>query len=267
MYVKLVFGLGLSITIHGSDEFYDTRGQLLREKVETADFICCISHFARSQLLREGTFAHWHKLEVCRLGVDTEAMRGVMRQTPSDARFEILCVGRLTPSKAQYILVSAIQELRSRYRNIHLRIVGDGEDRETLGMHVARLGLEDHVAFEGPIGHDRIRDYYATSDLFVLASFAEGLPVVLMEAMAMGVPVVSTTVAGIPELIRHERDGLLVAPSDVEGLAAAIAKLIDDPDLRARLSASARRVVETRYNLQANVAQLEQVFRSRIRVE
>jgi len=230
-----------------------------------ADFICCISHFARSQLLREGTIQHLDKLEVCRLGVDTRILNGSMRQVAPDARIEILCVGRLTPSKGQFILVRAVRELLNRSRNVHLRIVGDGGDRIGLEQQVAALELSDNVTFEGPIPQDRMHEYYATSDLFVLPSFAEGVPVVLMEAMAMGVPVVSTTVAGIPELIRHERDGLLVAPSDVAGLTEAIERLISDPGLRARFSASARDVVVSRYNLQTNVAQLDDVFRRRVR--
>jgi colanic acid/amylovoran biosynthesis glycosyltransferase len=264
MYVKHVFGFGLSITIHGPDEFYDSRGQLLGEKVAAADFICCISDFARSQLMKASNYEHWHKLEVCRLGVDTLQFPGDARPDTGGRPFVVLCVGRLTPAKGQHILLAAVATLRERGRDIHLRIVGDGVDRKSLERHVAALALESRVTFEGPIAPDRIRDFYATSDLFVLPSFAEGVPVVLMEAMSMGLPVVSTTVAGIPELIRNGQDGLLVAPSDPGLLANAIERLMDDAELRSRLALSARERIADQYNLRVNVARLAGIFRARV---
>lgn len=264
MYVKHVFGLGLSITIHGPDEFYDSRGQLLGEKVAAADFICCISHFARSQLMKASRYEQWYKLEVCRLGVDIEAFRGSAREQKANRPFEILCIGRLTPAKGQHILLAAVAELLQRGRQVHLRIVGDGLDRQSLERHATSLGLGPHMTFEGPVAPDRTRDFYAACDVFVLPSFAEGVPVVLMEAMAMGVPVISTTVAGIPELIESERDGLLVPPSDSAQLANAIERLMTDAELRLRLSVNARDRIERQYDLKTNVSRLGEIFRARL---
>lgn len=264
MYVKRVFGTGLSMTIHGPDEFYDSRAQLVREKVEAADFICCISHFARSQLMKASDPVHWHKLVVCRLGVDMDEFPLTRRAEQREGPLRVLCVGRLTPAKGQHILLSAIQELHQRGRPVELRVVGGGVDADSLQRQSAQLQLGDIVHFEGPVNPDRVRSFYERADVFVLPSFAEGIPVVLMEAMAMGVPVISTTVAGIPELIRHAQDGLLVAPSDSTGLADAIESLLLDPDLRDRFAASARARVESLYNLRANVAHLGDVFRERV---
>ena len=195
LYVKDVSGLGLSMTIHGPDEFYESRRLLLREKVQAADFIVCISHFARSQMMLASDPLHWHKFDVCRLGVDVAAFPQRAAREVTGTRFHILCLGRLTPAKGQHILLEAVRELRDRGGHPQVSIVGDGPDRRSLEAQSARLGLGDLVTFVGAVNPDRVREWYEQADAFVLPSFAEGIPVVLMEAMAMGVPVVSTTVA------------------------------------------------------------------------
>ena len=263
MFVKQVFGHGLSITVHGPDEFYDAQGQYLAQKVAAADFICCISFFARSQLMKQSAHEHWAKLVVSRLGVDP-ALFVPERVPRSDDVFEILCVGRLTPAKGQHLLVQALTALLATGRRARLRIVGDGVDRPSLESLVARSALGDSVVFEGAVNQDRIRSLYARADCFCIPSFAEGIPVVLMEAMAMEIACVTTHITGIPELIRHGIEGLLVAPSDVDGLVAALASLIDDPALRSRLGQAGRRRVLADYDLGANVDALAAVFRQRV---
>jgi glycosyltransferase involved in cell wall biosynthesis len=175
-------------------------------------------------------------------------------------------VGRLVPAKGQHVLLAAVARLRASGRNLRLRLVGDGPDRASLQAAARRLSIEDAVIFEGAVNQDRIRDLYAKADVFALASFAEGIPVVLMEAMAMEIPCISTWITGIPELIRDSVDGLLVAPSDAEGLASAIARLMDDPELRARLGAAGRSRVIEKYDLRRNVARLADVFDARLGV-
>jgi glycosyltransferase involved in cell wall biosynthesis len=133
-----------------------------------------------------------------------------------------------------------------------------------LESQIQARGLQGHVVLEGPLNQDRVLDLYRQTDIFALASFAEGVPVVLMEAMAMEIPCVATWVNGIPELIRDGIDGLLVAPSDVEGLANAIEKLIDDPELRRRLGQAGRLRVISDYNIQRNVAALGEIFQRRL---
>jgi glycosyltransferase involved in cell wall biosynthesis len=259
LYVKKIFGYGFSITVHGPDEFYDAPGQYLTQKVEAADFICCISNFARSQLMKLSSYEHWHKLEVARLGVDPE----IFAPRPFEASpevFEIICVGRLSSAKGQHILVDAIDRLIREQRQVRLRIVGDGPDRRSLEQHVTALKLNDHILFEGAVNQDRIRDLYSRAHAFSMPSFAEGIPVVLMESMAMEIPCVTTRITGIPELIRDGIDGILVAPSSTEELAEALARLMDDPELRRTLGENGRKRVVEHYNLAPNVEKLGDIF-------
>ncbi len=263
MYVKEVFGFGFSVTVHGPDEFYDAPGQYLTRKVESADFIVCISNFARSQLMKLSDYDHWHKLEVSRLGVDPEVFKPrPFEETPEV--FEIICVGRLCPAKGQHILVDALDRLLAAGRSVRLRIVGDGPDRASLERHVHRLGREREIIFEGAVNQDRIRNLYSRAHIFSMPSFAEGIPVVLMEAMAMEIPCVTTRITGIPELIRDGIDGLLVAPSSVEELADALGRVMDDTELRRRLGQAGRERVVEHYDLEKNVARLGDIFQKRL---
>ncbi len=143
-------------------------------------------------------------------------------------------------------------------------MVGDGQDAASLRRQVTHLADPDCVVFEGAVNQDHIRALYATADAFCIPSFAEGIPVVLMEAMAMGIPCVTTHITGIPELIRNGVDGLLVAPSDLDGLVAALARLMDDPALRERLAASGRERVAEHYDLRKNVERLAGIFAEQI---
>ena len=263
LYVKKVFGMGFSITVHGPDEFYNAPGQYLTEKVIAADFICCISHFARSQLMKLSPYEHWHKLEVARLGVDSSIF-SPRPFNPSPETFEIICVGRLAPAKGQHILVEALHALAQRDYKVRLRIVGDGPDRESLEKQVRQLGITDQVIFEGAVNQDRIRELYVSADIFSIPSFAEGIPIVLMEAMAMEIPCVTTRITGIPELIRNGEDGLLVAPSDAQGLADALERLMTDKQLRKTLGKNGRKRVMDKYDLARNVNRLAEVFSARI---
>jgi glycosyltransferase involved in cell wall biosynthesis len=253
----------LSMTVHGPDEFYDVSQYRLAEKIGGASFVCAIGSFARSQLMKLSPPEEWHKFEITPLGVDPQ----IFAPRPAPAlrpEFEVICVGRLTPAKGQHVLVSAIARLRDEGRRVRLRLVGDGPDRQSLERAVRTARLDDRVVFEGAVNQDRIRDLYRSADAFVLASFAEGIPVVLMEAMAMEIPCVTTWITGIPELIRDSVDGLLTPPSDERALAGAIARLMDDAGLRERLGRSGRQRVIERYNLRPNVDRLAEVFEARL---
>jgi glycosyltransferase involved in cell wall biosynthesis len=138
--------------------------------------------------------------------------------------------------------------------------VGDGPARPSLERAILELGLENHVRLEGSCNQDRVREMYRETDLFALTSFSEGVPVVLMEAMAMEIPCLATWITGVPELIRHGVDGWLVVPGDVEQVTEALANLIDQPELRQRLGQSGRVRVIEKYDLDRNVAYLEEIF-------
>ena len=257
------FPITFSMTVHGPDEFYDAPGYRLREKIAGASFVCCIGTYARSQLMKLSPVADWDKFEVSPLGVDPATFTPrPFRERPEP--FEIICVGRLVPAKGQHILVAAVDRLARAGRAVRLRVVGDGPDRAALEHDVAARGLAGHVVFEGAVNQDRIRALYAQADAFALASFAEGIPVVLMEAMAMEIPCVTTCITGIPELVRDGIDGLLVAPSDDEALAAALGRLMDDAALRRRLGEAGRRRVEEKYDLSRNTDRLAEIFRRRL---
>jgi colanic acid/amylovoran biosynthesis glycosyltransferase len=266
LFTQRVFGVGYSLTVHGPDEFYDARGQYLAQKIAVANFIVCISFYTRSQLMSLSPYADWKKLNVVYLGVDPSLFSPQPRSAAS-VTFEILSVGRLTPAKGQHVLIDAVDRLTQQGRNVRLRLVGSGPDDASLRESVSRLAHPESVVFAGAVNQDRIRGLYADADVFCLPSFAEGLPVVLMEAMSMQIPCVSTTIAGIPELIRNGIDGLLVAPGDVDALALTLARLMDDVDLRNRLALSGRARVLESYNLARNVETLAAVFAERIQAD
>ena len=265
MLSKRIFGHGLSVTVHGPDEFFDVERQHLAAKVAHSDFVCCISHYARSQLMRVTPVEHWNRLLVARLGVDAaHFQRPPTEAGPTTGPFRIVCIGRLTPAKGQHRLLDAVARLVRSGRAVRASIVGGGVDRSSLERHAERLGLGAHVSFVGPVTQDSIRDHYLEADCFCLPSFAEGIPVVLMEAMAMELPCVTTWVAGIPELIQDGSNGFLVAPSDVEALADVLGRLVDDVSLRHRIGQRARRTILDDYDLERNVACLQQIFEDRL---
>jgi colanic acid/amylovoran biosynthesis glycosyltransferase len=264
MITSRIYPIEFSFTAHGPDEFYDAPGYRLEEKVARAAFVVCIGFFARSQLMLLSEPHNWDKLEVAPLGVDPDVFAPRPSRPPNDV-FEILCVGRLVPAKGQHVLLAAFDRLVKSNRNVRLRLVGGGPDRESLEREVSRRALGQHVIFEGMINQDRIRELFYKADVFALPSFAEGIPVALMEAMAMGIPCITTFVAGISELIRNGIDGILVAPSDQDGLVHAFERLIDNPELCREFARAGRERVIDKYNLDRNVARLATVFRKRIK--
>jgi glycosyltransferase involved in cell wall biosynthesis len=260
MLASVAWGFTYSLTVHGPDEFYDVEKFYLRQKVEQASFILCISDFCRSQLMRIAAPEHWDKMRVVRLGIDPAVFFPVRKQPESEPHtLEILCVGRLVPSKGQLILLQACDLLHSRGFSFRLRLVGAGPDRELLEEFAKQKGIA--VIFEGAKSHDETRQLLGAADIFALASFAEGVPVALMEAMAMEVPCVSTRIAGIPELIRDGLDGLLVPASSADALALALQRLCEDPLLRRSLGVAGSKRVLGLYNLPENVSSLAHVFR------
>lgn len=263
LIIRRIFPVTMSMTIHGPSEFDDSAGFRLSEKIRESSFVCAISNYACSQLMKVSDYSQWSKIEVSPLGVDlTMFVPRPFRATPQI--FEVIFVGRLASVKAQHILVAAIDCLRKQNRRVRLRLVGDGPDRKGLEQNANALGLSDYVIFEGWRNQDQILALYEQADIFALASFAEGVPVVLMEAMAMEIPCVATRITGIPELIRDGVEGLLVAPSSVEELAGAIARLMDETELRYRLGKAGRARVLEKYDLSRNTERLANIIERRM---
>jgi len=247
--------IAYSLTVHGSGEFEDVRGFRLAEKIQLARFVIAISSFGRSQMMKITPPQEWHKLRVIRLGIDPALYRPA---TPDpSAPFTVVTAGMLVSVKGYPLLLEAIAALRRQGRSVRLRLAGDGVDRPQLEEQARRLGLlPDAVEFLGWVAGDRLPEIYGSADALVLSSFAEGIPVVLMEAMAMGVPCVAPAIGGIGELIENRVSGLLVPAGDADAIATAIGMLIDSPPLRAAIAAAGREVIATRYSLDANTTAL-----------
>jgi colanic acid/amylovoran biosynthesis glycosyltransferase len=248
-----------SFTMHGPTEFDDVTRYGLAEKVRRARFVSCISGYCRSQLMKLVEPDQWPKLEIVRCGVDPSAFVPVERDGRPDS-CEVLCVGRLVADKGQHLLIDAADRLCREGVDIHVTLAGDGPDRARLEDRAAALGLGTRMTFAGAVSQDQLRELYARADVFCLPSFAEGLPVVLMEAMASGLPVVTTGIMGIPELVEHEVSGELLPPGSVDALAAALRRLADDPHRRNRYGRAGRAKVEADYDIRASVAAINDLY-------
>lgn len=255
-----IFPVEISVGFHGPDEFEDVAGFRIREKVAACRFVRAISYYSRSQLMKSSAAEDWDKIEIAYLGVDPESF-APRRFRPDPDPLEVLCVGRVAPVKAQRMLIAAVEMLARQGKSVRLNIAGGGPDREALAAMVRAHGLDQHVILHGWVSEPELNELYRNADVFALASFAEGVPGVLMEAMAMEIPCVATWITGVPELIRNGRDGLLVAPSDAEALAEAIGQLADDADLRLRLGKAGRQRVMEKFHLRRNAEILAACFR------
>jgi colanic acid/amylovoran biosynthesis glycosyltransferase len=252
-------GPSWSFTMHGSTELYDVTAHRLPEKVRDALFVACISDFTRSQLMLWAPEEQWEKLRIARCGVDTASFSPAPRKmTPTSLR--ILCVSRLTRGKGLPLLLEAIASLVHEGVEATLTVVGDGPERAALERRARALGVAGQLELLGSVSQDEIRALYDQADAFCLPSFAEGVPVVLMEAMAAGLPVVATAIAGVPELVEHERSGLLVRPSRADELAAALERLARSPELRESLGAAGRERVVEEYDLELTARRLRELF-------
>ncbi len=262
-----------SLTIHGPGELLGNGSSHLREKLARASFIFCISDFCRSQLCLLTSPSQWHKFEVMRLGVDPVMLSPQSRTNssavggPAQRALEIVSAGRLVPSKGHFILLEALRLLRERGVPVRLTVVGTGPDRTALDAFVTLHKLEDHVTLTSALSHTHTLTHLRRADLFALASFAEGMPVSLMEAMSLGLPCVATSVAGIPELLRNGVDGLLVPPANPPALAAAIQSLASDSTLRKSLGQAARQRILSQYNLPLNQEVLAHSFASHLKAQ
>lgn len=261
MLTSVAWKIPYSLSVHGPDEFHNVEEYYLAQKIAHAKFVFCISDFCRSQLMRISSPQHWGKFEVIRLGVDPALFTPSSRvgKTEDDI-LDVVCVGRLVSAKGQLILVRAFADLLEQGCMVRLTFVGDGEDRCQLESYVSSQALNSLVEFKGALNHEQTREVLKSADLFVLASFAEGLPVALMEAMAMEIPCISTYISGIPELIRDGIDGLLVPASSQEKLASAMRLLLDNPQLRRKLGAAGRTRVLALHDLETNTRTLADAF-------
>jgi glycosyltransferase involved in cell wall biosynthesis len=224
MLAALIRGIPYSLTIHGPGEFDRPTLLALDEKIHRAAFVAAISEFTRSQLFRWSATEDWPKIQVVRCGLDDPYWATDPTPPPSEPRF--VSVGRLSEQKGQMLLVEAAARLRDRGVDFELVIVGDGPLRGQLERLVARLDLHRQVRITGFLSNTRVRHELAAARALVLPSFAEGLPVVIMEALALGRPVISTYIAGIPELVEPGTSGWLVPAGAIDPLVEAMAEAL-----------------------------------------
>jgi colanic acid/amylovoran biosynthesis glycosyltransferase len=249
-----------SFTMHGPTEFSDVRHYRLAEKLASARFVVCISDYARSQLMALSPPETWERLHVVHVGVPVEQFTRAPNGSAHEDEPTILCVGRHVPEKGQTVLLEATAILRRRGYKLNVTLAGDGPSRPALERLVEPLGIASCVSFPGAIGQDDIHGLYARAWIFCLPSFAEGIPVVLMEAMAMELAVVSTRITGIPELIDDGQTGLLVVPGRANELADALERLLTNPLLRREIGARAREKVLSAFNAGSCTEELYALF-------
>jgi glycosyltransferase involved in cell wall biosynthesis len=226
---RLVFRLGgppYSFTAHGPDEFDRPEELQLAGKIADARFTVAISDFGRSQLMRWSDPKHWNSIKVVRCGLDASFLEA--QPTPVPAAPTLCCVARLSGQKGLPILIQAAAILKSRDVNFKITVIGDGELRPYLEKDIDAHGLRDAVEFAGWKSGFEVRQYISDARALVIPSFAEGLPVVIMESYSLGRPVIATRIAGIPELVDDE-SGWIVSPGSPVGLADAMENALAAP--------------------------------------
>lgn len=218
-------GIPWSFTLHGPDDLAEPAYWRLDEKIARAAFVACISDFARAQAMLHAPREAWGRLHVVHCGVDP-ARYGPAREVGVG---RLLFVGRLAAVKGVPVLFEALAQLHEARPDVTLCLVGDGPERAALEAEAQALGLTHALQFTGYRDADFVADALTRADVLVLPSFAEGVPVVLMEAMAARLPVVATSVAGVGELVEDTVSGFLVPPGNAAELARAILAALDAP--------------------------------------
>lgn len=259
MLTRELGGPPFSFTVHGPEEFDKPAFIGLPRKIEKAAFVVAISSYGRSQLYRLISSEHWEKIHVVHCGLEPAFHDGVYSEPPEVAR--LVCVGRLCEQKGQLLLLDAASRLVAEGVAFELVLAGDGEMRAEIEQRIQARGLQSRVRITGWISSDQVRDEILAARALVLPSFAEGLPVVIMEAMALGRPVLSTFVAGIPELVREDREGWLVPAGDVEALVQAVRRCLEAPQQVLRqMASSARERVVQRHDIDREASKLRMLF-------
>jgi glycosyltransferase involved in cell wall biosynthesis len=259
MLAHVLGGPAYSFTVHGPEEFDRPEALGLREKASRAAFVVAISSYGRAQLMRWIRFRDWPKIEVVHCGVDAAYLTGAPVPVPDAPR--LVCVGRLCEQKGQVLLIEAVARLVARGVRLEIVLAGDGELRAEVEAAIARHRLQTCVRITGWIDGNQVRRELLAARALVLPSFAEGLPVVVMEALALQRPVVTTYIAGIPELVCAGEHGWLVPAGDVAALAEAIQAAIDAPvEALSRMGEAGRVRVLERHSVDVEAARLAAHF-------
>jgi len=259
MLVNALSGIPFSFTVHGPEEFDRPVFLKLRQKIQAATFVIAISSFGRSQLLRWASFSDWKKIKQVHCGLEPNFYQQHQQSLPTQNR--IVCVGRLCEQKGQLLLVEAVNVLNKLNVAFELVLAGDGEMREEIGQLIADYQLAGKVRITGWISSTQVRQTILESKALVLPSFAEGLPVVIMEAMSLKRPVISTYIAGIPELVEHAKNGWLVPAGSVNALVDVLLELFNAPTERLEeMGVYAHEAVLARHAVDVEARKLASLF-------
>lgn len=253
-------GGSYSFTAHGPAEFDRLPGISIGMKIEHARFVVAISLFGRSQLFRYCGQEHWSKIQLVHCGLDDAFFD--LPLTPVPAAPKLVCIGRLCDAKGQLLLIDCAARLKTEGVRFEIVLVGDGEMRGLIEQRIRRDALHEHVKLIGWASGERVREELLSARVMVLPSFMEGLPVAIMEALALGRPVISTYVAGIPELVRDGHDGWLVFPGCADSLTDAMrAALAATPEQLTEMGKAGREQVRQNHHLPSEVARLATLLR------
>ncbi|MGO3983904.1 glycosyltransferase [Pseudomonas sp. SAS7] len=261
MLANLLGGPTYSFTVHGPEEFDKPQFLHMGEKVRRAAFVAAVSSYGRSQLFRWVAHEHWPKVKVVHCGLERGFHEVGSVNVPAVPR--LVCVGRLCEQKGQLLLLEAARQLAAQSIPFELVLAGDGEMREQIKALITRHGLQQHVRITGWISSAQVREEILAARALVLPSFAEGLPVVIMEAMALRRPVLTTYVAGIPELVRPGENGWLFPAGAVDELAQAMAECLAQPaEVLQRMGEAAYQRVLQRHDIDTEAAKLAGYFKA-----
>jgi glycosyltransferase involved in cell wall biosynthesis len=263
MLTSEMTSIPFSFTLHGPTELFEPAIWRLDEKIARAAFSVYISHFARSQGMLFSDPVHWDRMRIVHCGI-TPDIYGTKREgrTPDKT---LLFVGRLAAVKGVVILLEAFARLRAAHPDAQLRLVGDGPERTRLEAQAQTLKLEEAVSFLGYLGQEDVIGELDKADMLVLPSFAEGVPVVLMEAMASRIPVVASRVAGVQELVEDGVSGYTLPPGDTDALTATLDTLLADSDKRTTMGQAGRARVEAEFTIIQEAAWLGQLIEGSLR--
>ena len=255
-------GVPWSLTLHGISETDHPAGALLAGKIERAVFIACASYFMRAQAMRLVEPAQWPKMHIVRCGIDLAALpdRPTKALNEKDGPPRLVCVGRLSPEKGYSGLLAALARLVEEGVDFSLTIVGDGPSAQVVHADAAALNLGNRVHFTGALTEAETLAEIANADMLVLPSLMEGLPVVLIEALALGLPVIASRVAGIPELVEARQNGWLFAPSDWKELQTRLRDAIADRSIWDKMGVEGRRRVEEEFRVEVSAARMANLF-------
>ena len=259
MLTSALTALPYSFTVHGPEEFDKPQFLKLKEKINGCKFAVAISSFGKSQLQRWIKHDQWVKLKVVHCGLEPNFYQISPVSIPSIPK--LVCVGRLCEQKGQLLLIEAAKKLVDEQIAFKLILAGDGEMRQEIETLIAKYALQNHVTITGWINSEAVKKHLLDSQIMVLPSFAEGLPVVIMEAMSLRRPVISTYVAGIPELVTHGENGWLCAAGDLDALISVMKEALKTPltKLQKMGDVAFDRVI-VRHNVDIEAAKLAQYF-------